>query len=193
MKNSVMTYMGNHQKEIWLVNERVSNIIKDLDSTDARIAKAIQIATGNSYNITQVSSITQGKKTANDVFLSYFLRALPFVNAKHLLFGEGNMYDRKLTEEELIFFRKKYSVTSKHDASVDKDLCDRVRQIRKQLGKTQEEFAESVDVARAMIAAIETYRQNPVNGLKRVLRKIFNVNYNWLMDGEGEMFESTKK
>ena len=44
-----------------------------------------------------------------------------------------------------------------------------------------------------MIAAIETYRQNPVNGLKRVLRKIFNVNYNWLMDGEGEMFESTKK
>ena len=69
MKNSVMTYMGNHQKEIWLVNERVSNIIKDLDSTDARIAKAIQIATGNSYNITQVSSITQGRKSANDVFL----------------------------------------------------------------------------------------------------------------------------
>lgn len=179
----------SHKKDIWMVNERVSDIIRDLGSTDARIAKAIQVTTKGSYNITQVSAVIQNKKLANDVFLTHFLEALPFVSKRHLLFGEGEMYNREITFEEFDFLKKKYATSSKHNASVDKDLCDRVKYIRKCLGKTQDDFAQSLGVVRAMICAIELYRQNPVDGLKRSLRKNLNIRYNWLMDGEGKMFD----
>tara|TARA_R100000742_G_C4260372_1_gene78186 strand:+ start:168 stop:1055 length:888 start_codon:yes stop_codon:yes gene_type:complete len=177
-------------KNVWLINERVSEIIRNLDSTDARIAKAIQLTTKGSYNISQVSSVTQNKKVANDVFLTYFLKALPFVSKYYLLLGEGEMYTRKITTEELEFFKSKYGTTSKTESNIDKDMCDRVKYLRKSLGKTQEDFSNSINVARSMICAIEGYRQNPTDGLKKMLRKILNVRYNWLIDGDGKIFEN---
>ena len=186
-----MEYLSlDQQKNVWLINERVSEIIRNLDSTDARIAKAIQLTTKGSYNITQVSSVTQNKKVANDVFLTYFLKALPFVSESYLLLGEGEMYTREITTEELDFFKSKYGTTSKSKSSVDKDMCDRVKYLRKCLGKTQEDFSNSLNVSRAMIASIELYRQNPTDGLKKLLREILNVRYNWLMDGDGKIFEN---
>ena len=97
----------DQQKNVWLINERVSEIIRNLDSTDARVAMSIKNVTGSSYNISQVSSVTQNKKVANDVFLTYFLKALPFVNKSYLLLGEGEMYTREITTEELEFFKSK--------------------------------------------------------------------------------------
>lgn len=180
----------DQQKNVWLINERVSEIIRNLDSTDARVAMSIKNVTGSSYNISQVSSVTQNKKVANDVFLTYFLKALPFVSKSYLLLGEGEMYTREITTEELEFFKSKYGTTSKTESSVDKDMCDRVKYLRKSLGKTQEDFSNSINVSRSMICSVELYRQNPTDGLKKMLRKIFNVRYNWLIDGDGKIFEN---
>ena len=66
---------------------------------------------------------------------------------------------------------------------------DRVKQIRKNKGMTLEKFGERVGVTKQTVSRIE----NGVNALtEQMLLSIcreFNVNENWLRNGEGEMFK----
>lgn len=69
----------------------------------------------------------------------------------------------------------------------------RLKQLRKNLGMTQVEFAERIDLNRSGYANIEL---GHVNLTERNLKKIckeFNINENWLQTGEGEMFKSMEE
>lgn len=86
-------------------------------------------------------------------------------------------------------FKKSYgSLLIRSD--VNKNICRRIKHLRYSITpkQTQASFAEKLDVKRLMIVSIESYRQNPSTWFITRLKQKLNVNYDWLIDGEGDMF-----
>lgn len=67
-------------------------------------------------------------------------------------------------------------------------MKDRIKQLRNTLGLTQEKFAERLGVKRNTIATYEIGRNEPIDAVISLMCREFNVNEDWLRNGEGEMF-----
>lgn len=67
-------------------------------------------------------------------------------------------------------------------------MNERIKQLRKTLGFTQQEFAERIGVKRNTIAQYETGRNEPIGSVLNLICKEYNVNPDWLRNGSGEMF-----
>ena len=68
------------------------------------------------------------------------------------------------------------------------EVKDRLRALRKELGLTQEKFAERLCMKRNSIANYEIGRNEPIDAVIALICREFNVNEAWLRTGEGEMF-----
>lgn len=64
----------------------------------------------------------------------------------------------------------------------------RIKELRKHLSLTAEEFARRIGVARSTISGIETGARIPSNQLITSICREYNVNEQWLRTGEGTMF-----
>ena len=64
----------------------------------------------------------------------------------------------------------------------------RLRQLRKALDLTQSEFADRIGSAQNTITGYESGRRNPSGPIIAAICREFNVNKDWLVNGEGEMF-----
>lgn len=72
-------------------------------------------------------------------------------------------------------------------------MNERLKQLRKELGLTQQEFADALKVKRTTIANYEIGRNEPIDAVISLICTQFDVNENWLRTGEGQMFvERTK-
>ncbi len=67
-------------------------------------------------------------------------------------------------------------------------MKDRIKQIRKVKGLTQQEFAEKLGIKRNTIATYESGRNEPIDAVISLICREFNVNEDWLRTGEGDMF-----
>lgn len=67
-------------------------------------------------------------------------------------------------------------------------MTERLKQIRKALDMTQQEFADKLGTTRDNIGGYETGRRNPSAAVVSLICREFNVNEEWLRNGEGEMF-----
>ena len=67
-------------------------------------------------------------------------------------------------------------------------MKDRIKMIRKELKMTQQEFANRLKVTRNNIAGYEIGNRNPSDAVISLICKTFNVNEDWLRNGEGDMF-----
>lgn len=67
-------------------------------------------------------------------------------------------------------------------------MNERIKEIRKKLDKTQEEFASKLGLSRNFITQIETGAKKPSDRTISDICREFNVNETWLRTGEGEMF-----
>lgn len=67
----------------------------------------------------------------------------------------------------------------------------RFKELRKALGLTQEEFAEKTKLSRSYINLIEMGKKVPAERTTQDICRIFNVNCDWLVHGEGDMFQDT--
>lgn len=65
---------------------------------------------------------------------------------------------------------------------------ERVRELRKALDLTLEKFGEKLGIKKGAVSAIETNRNSLTDQMARAICREYNVNYDWLMEGEGEMF-----
>lgn len=65
----------------------------------------------------------------------------------------------------------------------------RVKDIRKLLNLSQEEFGKRLGVTAAGISRIENGKRNLTEQMIVHICKEFNVNENWLRNGEGEVFK----
>ncbi|WP_278729849.1 helix-turn-helix transcriptional regulator [Anaerotruncus colihominis] len=63
-----------------------------------------------------------------------------------------------------------------------------MKQIRRLLDLTQQEFADRIKVKRNTVATYELGRSEPSDAAISLICKEFNVNERWLRTGEGEMF-----
>lgn len=67
---------------------------------------------------------------------------------------------------------------------------ERIRSIRKELGLTLEKFGESLGVSKGAISAIEVGTRNLTEQMPKAICREYNVNYDYLVNGEGEMFDN---
>ncbi|MCE2603972.1 helix-turn-helix domain-containing protein, partial [Pseudomonas aeruginosa] len=61
--------------------------------------------------------------------------------------------------------------------------------LRKELGLTQEKFADRLSMKRNTIANYEIGRNEPIDAVVSLICKEFNVSEEWLRTGTGEMFK----
>ena len=67
-------------------------------------------------------------------------------------------------------------------------MNERIKQLRKTLGVTQQEFAERIGITRNAVANYETGRNKPIGSVLNLICNEYNVNPDWLRNGSGEMF-----
>lgn len=65
---------------------------------------------------------------------------------------------------------------------------DRVKKVRKSLNLTLERFGEKLGVKKSAISQIENGRNSLTDQMCKAICREFNVSYNWLISGEGDMF-----
>ena len=68
---------------------------------------------------------------------------------------------------------------------------ERVKKARKSLNLTLEKFGEKLGVKKNAISQIENGRNSLTDQMCKSICREFNVNYNWLVSGEGDMFNQT--
>lgn len=68
-------------------------------------------------------------------------------------------------------------------------MNERIRQIRKELNLTQQEFADSLDTSRNNVAGWETGTRTPSATALALICTRHNVNKDFLFEGKGEMFK----
>jgi len=73
-------------------------------------------------------------------------------------------------------------------------MKDRIKKIRKELGLTQQEFADKLGVKRNTVAMYEMGKITPSEAVIISICREFNVNEEWLREGIGEThIQLTKK
>ena len=65
----------------------------------------------------------------------------------------------------------------------------RLKELREVLDLTQREFADQLFISRNTLAMYETGKCHPSQAVLSLICKTFHVSRDWLIDGNGEMFE----
>lgn len=67
-------------------------------------------------------------------------------------------------------------------------LCsNRIKEVRKRFKETQKEFADNINISQAHLSNIENGKDNPSDKLLRVISAEYEISFDWLKTGEGEM------
>lgn len=67
-------------------------------------------------------------------------------------------------------------------------MNERIKELRKNLKLTQQEFADALNIKRGAVANYEIGRNEPIDAVISLICKTFNVNEEWLRSGAGDMF-----
>lgn len=71
-------------------------------------------------------------------------------------------------------------------------MKDRIRKIMETLQISQQEFAQQLEISPASLSSIFTGRTNPTNNHVQAVHRAFpDISVNWLLFGEGNMYENT--
>lgn len=68
---------------------------------------------------------------------------------------------------------------------------ERIKTIRQSLNLTLEKFGQQLGVTKVAVYNIEKANRNVTEQMRKAICREFNVNYNWLVSGEGDMFNQT--
>jgi transcriptional regulator with XRE-family HTH domain len=66
---------------------------------------------------------------------------------------------------------------------------ERLRAVRKHLGLTLDKFGEKLGMKKSALSLLENGVNNFTDQVIRSICREYKVNYDWLVRGEGEMFE----
>lgn len=68
-------------------------------------------------------------------------------------------------------------------------MKDRFKELRETLSLTQQKFADRLDISRNFVAQIEMGNKIPSERTIKDICREFKVNYDWLVNGIGDMFQ----
>jgi len=71
-------------------------------------------------------------------------------------------------------------------------LGERIKKLRSQMGVSQQQFSKRIFISQSHLAEIELGNQGVNDKIIHLISMEFNVNKNWLMHGEGDIFNSEK-
>jgi transcriptional regulator with XRE-family HTH domain len=77
-------------------------------------------------------------------------------------------------------------------AEYDYAINERVTEIRKALGYSQQQFSEIIKLSRSCEAGIEIKRRKVNDRLVKMICLSYGVNEEWLKTGRGQMFDASK-
>lgn len=72
-------------------------------------------------------------------------------------------------------------------------MNNRIKELRRELNLTQDEFSSKIGLSRNFIAQTETGAKKPSDRTISDICREFNVNEEWLRTGSGEMFKKRTK
>ena len=72
-------------------------------------------------------------------------------------------------------------------------MNERIKALRKELGLTQQQFADLMKVKRNTVATYEMGRSIPSDSAIALICEKCNVNENWLRTGNGKMFKKVSR
>ncbi len=75
---------------------------------------------------------------------------------------------------------------------MDKDIIKRLIKVRNIFGESVYSFSRKLKIPQPTLQRYETYERKAANKLLISLAQICNVNINWLLTGEGEIFVNNK-
>lgn len=67
-------------------------------------------------------------------------------------------------------------------------IGERIKEVRQAVGKTQQEFADSIGLKRNTVATYEMGKATPSDRTIGDISRVFHVSESWLRTGDGEMF-----
>lgn len=67
-------------------------------------------------------------------------------------------------------------------------MQERIKELRKVLNLTQQEFSDRIGIKRNTIAQYESGRNAPIDAVVSLICREFNVSEEWLRTGAGDMF-----
>ena len=70
---------------------------------------------------------------------------------------------------------------------------ERVKEVRKSLNLTMEQFGNKLGVTKVAISNIEKEKRNLTEQMSRAICREFNVSEEWLKTGEGEMYQKRQR
>ena len=73
------------------------------------------------------------------------------------------------------------------------NINERIKQIRKSLSLTMEDFGSRLGVTKVAISMIESGKRNVTDSMFLAICREFNVNPDWLRDGIGEPFKEATR
>ena len=68
-------------------------------------------------------------------------------------------------------------------------IGERIKQLRKTLGLSQEEFARKIGKTKTAISYYESGKRKPEKTTLKLIEEVYNVNPQWLEKGKGEIFK----
>ena len=72
-------------------------------------------------------------------------------------------------------------------------MNERLKQLRKNLGLTQQQFADRIGTSRTNVGKYEVSAHAPSSAIISLICREFNVNETWLREGSGDMFKSNDR
>ena len=69
-------------------------------------------------------------------------------------------------------------------------MKERLKEARISLGLSQEAFGTRLGVTKTAISSLESGRRNITEQMLKAICREYDVNYDWLKNGEGEMFDN---
>lgn len=70
-------------------------------------------------------------------------------------------------------------------------MNNRIKELRKTLGLTQENFAQKIGITKSSVSLLESGQNKASAQTVYIISKEFNVNEEWLRTGKGDMFNAT--
>lgn len=170
--------------------ERVKEIRKVLGLSGEKFGEQLGVSRAS------ISNIEKGKRNLTDQMFLSICREFN-VNEEWLRNGSGEMFVKMNHDEQITAlvsellkseedsFKKRLIVGIESEVKI---MNERIKNLRKTLGFTQQEFAERIGVKRNTIAQYEIGRNEPIDSVVNLICKEYNVNEDWLRNGTGEMF-----
>ena len=159
------------------IKDRIKKLRKTLDLTQQEFADKI----GSKRNT--IAKYETGTNQPSYAIISLVCREFK-VNEEWLRYGTGDMFKTAASSQE-------ESITNASFSDNLSKMKDRIKEVRKELNFTQQKFAEKVGIQRNTVAMYEMGKTAPSNAIILSICREFSVNKEWLLNGIGNMFQTT--